>query len=68
MTPIESAIDACVRPVAKSDNLKEGDIYATHEGLLKIGDVILPVAVLSDGTRVFKEEGLIEWLENLPDG
>jgi len=33
---------------------------ATHTGVLEIGDIALPCAVLEDGARVFTQQGLLE--------
>src|SRR5580704_4010563 len=40
-----------------------GDVLkATHEGVLHIGDVAIPCAVLEDGTRVLSENGITQAL------
>lgn len=36
-----------------------GVVQATHSGELKIGEVIIPCAVLEDGTRVLTQEGFL---------
>jgi hypothetical protein len=36
---------------------KDKILKATHDGVLKIGNVILPCAVLEDGTRVLTQQG-----------
>lgn len=56
--PINEMIDKVVKPVPKPANLKEGDTYATHEGILKLGDIELEVFLLNTGQRIISEESL----------
>jgi hypothetical protein len=47
------AIDNVVTPNEKPKNLKEGALWATHSGVLKIGDIELKCHILNNGERVF---------------
>lgn len=42
-----------------------GELYATHEGFLDLGQVRLKVYQLSDGRRVIAEESVRPFLEGL---
>lgn len=44
----------------KEPGEKAGHPRATHAGVLHIGDIELPCAVLEDGTRVFTQEGFLQ--------
>lgn len=54
--PILSMIDKIVTPNDKPKDLKEGDLWATHSGVLKIGECELKCHILSNGERVFDAE------------
>jgi hypothetical protein len=43
-------------------DMKNQPLKATHTGDIKIGDVLLPCAVLEDGTRVISERGVTKAL------
>ena len=46
---------------AEPDEMPAGDIpFTTHEGVLRIKDIEIPVYQLSDGTRIIPEEALIK--------
>lgn len=53
MTGAELAIDNVVTPNPKPENLKEGQLWATHSGVLKLGEIELKCHILSNGQRVF---------------
>ena len=54
--PINRMIDSIVTPNEKPENLKEGDVWCTHSGVLKIGEIELRCHVLSSGERIFDAE------------
>ncbi|MGH9751914.1 MAG: P63C domain-containing protein, partial [Blastocatellia bacterium] len=39
--------------------MKEKILKATHAGELKVGDIVIPCAVLEDGTRVLSRAGFL---------
>lgn len=41
---------------------------ATHDGELEIGDLVLPCAVLEDGTRVLSQNGVVRAIGRKPPG
>lgn len=62
--PIEALLDAVEwRAVDPPQDRDEALPYATHEGVLKLGDVELRVAQLSDGQRVIDAADLRRWFE-----
>lgn len=56
--PINKMIDDVVKPCAIPENIKEGDVYATHEGVMKFGDAEMRVYVLNDGRRIINSEDM----------
>ena len=56
-TPIEIMLDGVEYKKLDTSRIKVTDLpYATHEGILKIGEMELKVYVLNDGRRVFMFE------------
>jgi hypothetical protein len=49
-------IDSVCTPNEKPDNLKEGQLWATHSGVLDIEGFKMKCYVLSDGTRIFDKD------------
>jgi hypothetical protein len=60
-TPIDTALDRLVEwhavPAPAVDN-ESGLPYATHEGVLRIGDSELKLVVLNTGQRLITQESL----------
>ena len=58
LQPIEQLLDAVEWTAIPLEEQKapEGSLYATHEGVLKIGDCSLRCFTLNDGQRVFDAE------------
>jgi hypothetical protein len=48
------------RIATKASEARWGIVQATHIGELVIGDLVLPCAVLQDGTRVLTQEGFLK--------
>jgi hypothetical protein len=62
--PIDRALDA-VEWVGVRENegpSEDGGLYATHEGVLRLGMATFRVYQLNDGTRVFDAADLEEFL------
>lgn len=51
-------IDRCVKPIIGAKPNAEGLPYATHEGVMKIGEIELDVYVLNTGERIISTESL----------
>lgn len=66
-TPIEMMIDGIqwhpVTPLDERCGNGDGVPYATHEGLLKIGDLEIECFRLSTGEAVISEAGLLKFFE-----
>lgn len=63
-TPIEKMVnDVEMTPIVGNDRLEAEDttIYATHTGILKIGDASFEVVQLSDGRRIITEESIVDF-------
>lgn len=58
MKPIESAIDKVVTENPKPTNLKTGEVYPTHSGVLEIEGIKLRCHILSNGMRIFDAEDI----------
>ena len=54
--PINTMIDNVATPNEPPENLKEGQVWATHSGVLKMGEIELRCHVLSSGQRIFDAE------------
>jgi P63C domain len=61
------AREAAVARWEKEGKLKTG-LRATHMGEISIGDIVLPCAVLSDGTRVISQRGMSKGLGRVTTG
>ena len=60
--PIDTLLDSVDWQPVPFDRLPSGHIpYATHHGVLKIGDCELECVVLNTGERLFTEEGLLKF-------
>lgn len=65
-TPIEILLDAVeLTPCAAPSDISDGLLYATHAGVLKIGEVELDVAVLNTGERVLTAESVERFFDAL---
>ena len=58
MLVVDKMIDSVVTENEKPENLKENSIWATHSGVLKIGEMELRCHVLSNGMRIFDTEDI----------
>lgn len=56
--PIERMIDKVVTPNEPPTDLKEGQVWATHSGVLNFGEFELTCHVLSNGMRIFDKESI----------
>lgn len=56
--PIYKMIDSVVTPNEKPADLKEGQLWATHSGVLKVGEFELRCHVLSNGQIIFDSEDI----------
>lgn len=56
--PINKLIDSVVTKNQKPENLEDGQLWATHSGVLKIGEIELHCHVLSNGVRIFEAEDI----------
>lgn len=64
MTPAEQMVkETAVNPVPKPPNLKEGDLYATHEGILHLGEHQLRCYILNNGQHIIDAKDLEEFLK-----
>lgn len=65
--PIDRMLDAGTwTPLPEPGEAPEGLPHATHAGVLRIGELELPVVQLSDGQRLVTEDGMrlfLAWLE-----
>lgn len=46
-------IDSVCKPNEKPENLKEGEIWATHSGVLEVEGFKMRCYILSNGERIF---------------
>ena len=58
MTPIENEIDKVVTPIPGAKPNKDGLPYATHSGILKLGEIELEVFILNTGQRIISKSSL----------
>ncbi len=65
MTPAEKMVDDACTPIDKPDNIKEGEVYVTHSGVVDIGGVKLRCYILSDGKRIFDADDVHNFFEPL---
>ena len=66
MTPIESLLDKVDWQVVETPTVKSTIPHVTHCGKLKMLDIEIDVLLLSNGQRIFTEEGMAqitEWME-----
>lgn len=63
--PINAAIDKAVSPNEKPEGIKDGSLWATHSGVLQIGDFYLKVHILSNGMRIIDTEDLEKFFPEL---
>lgn len=61
MNSIDLLLDQVDWQLVQNDETPEG-LYATHQGVLKIGDLEFRVYVLSDGNRVIDAEDMNKYL------
>lgn len=66
MHPIQQAIDRVCKPVAPPANLKPGDKYPTHAGVLSIAGHELRCYVLNTGERIFHADDVHKLLGGTP--
>lgn len=64
---IEKAIDAVVKPVEPPPDLKPGERYATHAGILKLGPFEVRVYVLDNGKRIIHDDDMMRLLSGRTD-
>jgi len=62
---INNQIDKLVRPNEKPGDLKEGDVWATHSGVMQIGDKKIRCHILSDGKRIFDADDIDNFFKGL---
>lgn len=61
--PVEIMVDnVAVHKVPKPPNLKEGDLYATHEGVLDLGGFKMKCFILNNGQRILDAEDVEKFL------
>lgn len=58
MLPSEQMIDSVCTPNPVPENLKDGQVWATHSGTLEIGEIKLGCHILSTGERVFDADDI----------
>ena len=56
-------IDDVVKPVAPPTEITKDMVYATHEGLLKIGDFEIRVYILNTGQRFINAEDIDKYFK-----
>lgn len=66
MTPSESLIDSVCTPNPVPENIKEGQLWATHSGTLKLDDFELKCHILNNGERVFDADDVQRYFANVP--
>lgn len=65
MLPVDKVIDSVVTENKKPKNLKENSIWATHSGVLKIGEIELRCHVLSNGMRIFDKDDIDKYFGDI---
>lgn len=55
------------KPTESPEQIQEGELYATHTGVLNIGGVELQCATLNNGTRIFYGKVFDELLNGLKE-
>lgn len=65
--PVEKLINGVVTPNKKPDNIQEGQLWATHSGVLKIGECELKCHILNNGMRIFDADDIEKYFGDLKD-
>jgi len=64
--PIDILLDQVEwKPITVRQDLSDEMPYATHQGILKVGDIEMEVVQLSNGMRVIPEQSLIKFFTEL---
>lgn len=63
---VDEMIDQiAVKEMPKPANIQDGELYATHEGIMQIGDKSLRVYILSDGKRIIDAEDVDNFFKSV---
>lgn len=65
LTTIERLIDRVVMPMAQPEQI-DGLPYATHEGVINLGQHRLRVYRLNTGERIVNSEDVRNWINSVP--